>query len=161
MGANIVGPQHGFPLRRMTKKDIFVLTCIHDTIILIQDMKRKSSLNKIYRLRKIWEQTADILDEMLISESLMIGTLSEVLRTCGKPNCHCTKKPCHRHWTLLTTFEGKRRCQVIRKKDVENVQKKVECYRRFRNLLKQIKCLDLQRYALLKELLEERNELYK
>ncbi len=124
-------------------------------------MKRKSILNKIYRLQKIWEQTANILDKTLTSESLMIGTLSEVLRTCGKPNCHCAKKPCHRHWTLLTTFEGKRRCQVIRKKDIENVQKKVECYRRFRNLLKQMKRLDFQRYAILKELLEERNELYK
>lgn len=138
-----------------------MLTCIHNTIILIQDMKRKSILKKIHRLRKIWQQTADILDEMLTSEPLMIGTLSEVLRTCGKPNCHCARKPSHRHWTLLTNFEGKRRCQVIRKKDVGNVQRKVDCYRRFRNLLKQMKRLDFQRGAILKELLEERNELYK
>ncbi len=124
-------------------------------------MKSKSIFKKNHLLRKIWQQTADILDQMLTSETLMIGTLSEVLRTCGKPNCRCARKPSHRHWTLLTAFEGKRRCQVIRKKDVQMVKEKVECYRRFRDLLKQMKRLDLQRYSILKELLEERNELYK
>jgi len=82
------------------------------------------------------------------------------MRTCGKPNCRCAKKPSHRHWTLLTAFEGKRRCQVVRKKDVHIVSEKIQRYRCFRDLLKQMKRLDLQRYALLKKLLEERNELY-
>jgi len=124
-------------------------------------MKNKSILKKIHRIREIWQQTANILDQMLKTDTLMIGTLSEVMRTCGKPNCRCARKPSHRHWTLLTAFEGKRRCQLVRKKDVQVVKEKVQRYRTFRDLLKQMKRLDLQRYAILKELLEERNELYK
>lgn len=125
-------------------------------------MKRKTFLRIIEKLKRLEAQSWQIIHEVSSStKPLIVGSMAEVLRTCGKPNCRCAKKPSHLHSILMTTYQGRRRCQVIRKADVEKVHEKVERYRDIRKALKRLKAIDLERYRLLKAIIQTRNELYK
>ena len=123
-------------------------------------MKRKSFFDDVEKLRKIQAETGRLIREAGAEKPLLIGSLHEVLRTCGKPTCRCAHEPCHPCLTLMTSRQGKRRCQVVRKADTEEVREKVSRYRRFRELLRRLKALDAERYALLNGILEGRNECY-
>ena len=123
-------------------------------------MKSKTFSEKIQKLGEIRAEAGRLIREACREEPVLIGSLHEVLRTCGKPTCRCAREPCHRCLTLMTTRKGKRRCQVVRKADRQEVRAKVRRYRRFRELLRRLKGLDSQRYALLNDLLQERNEWY-
>jgi hypothetical protein len=40
---------------------------------------------------------------------LIIGSLVEMARTCGKPNCKCTRGEKHMSWYLALRHKGKRK----------------------------------------------------
>jgi hypothetical protein len=43
------------------------------------------------------------VDELAQTDVLIIGSLGEVLRRCGKPSCRCAERPGHR---LLSTLDN-------------------------------------------------------
>lgn len=124
-------------------------------------MRNKRIIKIIQKIKTLDAESSKLIKAVLCNDPILIGSVYEVLRICGKSNCRCAEKPSHACVTLMTTHQGRRRCQVIRKKDVEKVQKKVERYKEIRNILRRLKALDLERNTLLKALIEERNELYK
>jgi hypothetical protein len=123
-------------------------------------MPTKSRKHVVQRLRSAAAQRAAVVDELAQTDPLIIGSLSEVQRRCGKPGCHCAERPGHAQTILMSVHDGRRRCQLIRQADQTAVREAVERYRAFREGLRRLSTLDATVLALLKELMRLRDEGY-
>jgi hypothetical protein len=70
------------------------------------------------------------------------GSLNEVRRKCGKPNCACTAPGHPGHgpqWNLTRTVDGRTRAVHLRPgPDLDKARREVAEYERFRNLTGQL-----------------------
>lgn len=46
--------------------------------------------------------------KLIHDQPLIVGSLVEMARTCGKPNCKCTTGEKHKSWYLSLRHKGKR-----------------------------------------------------
>jgi hypothetical protein len=122
---------------------------------------RKKILISLKSLREMERRRRKILDQLLVDAPLLMGGLSRVLRTCGKPTCHCTGTPSHPAWILATRTSPRPRCQVVRQDDLQTVQKRVEAYRSFRATLRELEAIQKRQKLLLRGLMKRRNVPYK
>jgi hypothetical protein len=123
-------------------------------------MPRNQNLATIRKLRVREQRRARLLEALCDEEPFLVGSLSLVQRTCGKPTCHCATTPAHPAWVLATTRDARRRCQVVRLADVEDVRRRVELYKSFRKALRDLDAIDREQRALLRGLMEGRNLPY-
>lgn len=123
-------------------------------------MRTKSRESVARRLRELESRRAGVVDELAQTDALIAGSLSEVLRRCGKPSCHCAERPGHPQAILMTVKDGRRRCQLVRQADLPVVRQAVERYRSFRKGLRTLSTLDSKVVALLKELRRLRDKGY-
>jgi hypothetical protein len=123
-------------------------------------MRTKSSQRVILRLRTVESRRRAVVHQLAQATPLMIGSLSQVHRQCGKPACHCAEGTGHLQAILMSVADGRRRCQLIRQADLAAVSQAVARYRAFREGLRELSTLDSQALALLKELMKLRHERY-
>jgi hypothetical protein len=57
---------------------------------------------------------------------------------CGKPSCHCATDEGHPSWLLSYSFRGERHVERIPKEWVEEVQRRVEAGRAFKDAIAEI-----------------------
>lgn len=124
-------------------------------------MATPSRQRVVRRLREVASRRTVVLDELAQTDPLIIGSLSEVYRRCGKPSCHCAEVPGHPQAILMSVRDGRRRCQLIRQADLAAVGHAVDRYRAFREGLRLLRTLDSRILALLKELMSLRDQRYK
>ena len=120
----------------------------------------KNILKTIKKIRQLERERSRILKTLLVPDSLLIGSVSLVKRTCGKPNCHCAEKPSHEVFTLATRKGAKPRCQVVRKADVDAVLERVGIYKDFRAALRRLEAIGKEEKSLLRGLMEKRDAPY-
>ena len=123
-------------------------------------MRRNKNLATIRRLRSLDERRIRLLEALCDDKPMLVGSLSLVKRTCGNPTCHCATTPTHEAWVLATTRDTRRRCQVVRLADVEDVRRRVGVYRSFRKTLRDLEAIEREEAVLLRGLMEERNVPY-
>ena len=123
-------------------------------------MTRHKNLATIRKLRVLEQRRARLLEALGDDEPFLVGSLSLVQRTCGKPTCHCATTPAHPAWVLATTRDARRRCQVVRWADVEDVRRRVELYKGFKQALRDLNAIDREQRALLHGLMEGRSVPY-
>jgi len=112
------------------------------------------------KLHALETQRARLIRALTRDEPLLVGSLSLVDRTCGKPTCHCATKPGHPVLTLATRRDARRRCQVVRLDDVNEVRRRVVAYKNFKQVLGELAAIEQDEKALLRGLLEGRNVTY-
>lgn len=120
----------------------------------------KNILMIIRKIRKLEQERSLILKALLVPDPLLIGSVSRVKRTCGKPNCRCAEKPSHEVLTLATSKKAHRRCQVVRMADVDAVQERLEVYKDFRAALRRLEAIGNEEKSLLRGLMEKRDVPY-
>jgi len=120
----------------------------------------KQDSSVVRQFNRLEAQRAEAIHSLLHTASLLKGSLSLVKRTCGKPTCHCVKSPGHRVWVLATSSEGTRRCQVVRKSDVDAVRQRVNAYKAFRAAQRRLQAIQKEQQALITGLIEERHLPY-
>ena len=123
-------------------------------------MTRHKNLATIRKFRLLEQRRARLLEALCDDEPFLVGSLSLIQRTCGKPTCHCATTPAHPAWVLATTRDARRRCQVVRLADVEDVRRRVELYKRFKQALRDLDAIDREQTVLLRGLMEGRNAPY-
>lgn len=123
-------------------------------------MPRNKNLATIRKLRVLEQRRARLLGALCDDAPCLVGSLSLVKRTCGKPTCHCATTPAHQAWVLATTRDARRRCQVVRVADVEDVRRRVELYKSFKKTRRDLGAIDREQMALLRGLMEGRNVPY-
>jgi hypothetical protein len=114
----------------------------------------------IKKIRKLEQERNRILRTLLVPDPLLIGSVSLVKRTCGKPNCRCTETPSHEVFTLATRRTAKPRCQVVRQADVDAVLERVGIYKDFRAALRRLEAIGKEEKSLLRGLMEKRDVPY-
>jgi hypothetical protein len=83
-----------------------------------------------------------------LPDDLLPGTLSKVLRKCGKPNCHCATGEGHPIWLLTFSFKGKRRIERIPVDWVEEVQRRVDGGRALKDAVSEVLAANAELLAL-------------
>ena len=99
-------------------------------------MQNRNDREELSRLRStLRDRLAElrrILKVVFGRSALVKGNVYELARTCGKPNCICTRGQLHRSMVLTWSEEGKSRLLSIPSERVPEVKKKSEEYLRFR-----------------------------
>lgn len=121
---------------------------------------RNKILKTTRKLHALEAQRARLIRTLTRDEPLLVGSLSLVDRTCGKPTCHCATKPGHPVWTLATRRDARRRCQVVRLDDVNEARRRVAAYKNFKQVLGELEAIEQDEKALLRGLMEDRNVTY-
>jgi hypothetical protein len=76
------------------------------------------------------------------------GSLSLTHRRCGKKSCHCTTGEGHPMWTLTFMVGGKKRVERIPNDWVEEVRRRVEQGREFREAVAEVFAANAQLWVL-------------
>lgn len=96
--------------------------------------------NGMSELKELEKSRSSILKEMGNLGEMRRGSLSERVRPCGKPNCHC-KKPGNRGhgptYSLTYKVEGKTKMETIPPHRVAEVREQLENRQRFAELSRQ------------------------
>lgn len=80
----------------------------------------------------------DRLRSIRIPPDGLPGSLIPNLTKCGKPSCHCATGEGHPSWLLSFTYQGRRRIQRVPAEWVEEVQRRVEKGRAFKDAVAEI-----------------------
>lgn len=105
-------------------------------------------------------QRQKMLLSFKLNEPLIIGSITQTKGRCGKPNCECAQKPSHPITLLMTTVNGKKRSQLIRKNDIERIMKLWRDYKNLVSNMRVFKELHQKEIALLKQIINERSVDY-
>ena len=112
------------------------------------------------KLRKIQSQRNKLLRLFYQHKRLIIGCYGETSICCGQPSCRCHRQGGH-YATRLSRWVGKKlKTQIIRVKDREWVKLASENYKNHKNALKNITTLSAKEVALLKHIIELKNDDY-
>jgi hypothetical protein len=89
-----------------------------------------------------------LLEKMVHIGDMRQGTLTEVYRPCGKPNCHCAnpKDPGHGPYYAFTRKVGgkTKTVQLRAGPSLTKIEREVEAYRRFRSLCTELLAINEQ-----------------
>jgi hypothetical protein len=78
------------------------------------------------------------LRSLRVPADALPGSVSVTYRRCGKPSCHCAEGEGHPLWRLTFMVEGRKRVESIPPDWVEDVQRRVEEGRAFKEALAEV-----------------------
>jgi hypothetical protein len=94
-------------------------------------------------VRQLGEEHRALLDELLASDSMVIGSFFEVYKTCSKPNCCCQRGEKHGPFGAISySINGKVHHRVVRDEDRSAVAKDVGNYKKFQKNRKQLRRIE-------------------
>jgi len=93
---------------------------------------------------RIRQRKFELVGRFGFPEELLAGSLSRQFLTCGKANCHCADGDGHPVWSLTFMADGKKHVQHIPKHLVEEVQRRVEAGREYRDALREVMVANAQ-----------------
>jgi hypothetical protein len=83
-----------------------------------------------------------------IPDDLLPGSLSLTHSRCGKKTCHCVGEQGHPLWQLTFMAQGKKRVERIPQEWVEDVRRRVEAGRAFKDAVAEVFAANAQLLAL-------------
>lgn len=99
-------------------------------------MQSKANRRKFSRLRQSLVQLSDeirqLIEPYLSDKPLIKGSVYELKRKCGKPNCKCVQGQLHGRMVVSASEKGKTLLRVIPNGFLVEVQSKVGRYQRLR-----------------------------
>ena len=94
--------------------------------------QRKGSLLRRYRVPEA------------VVRDLLPGSLSQSLRRCGKPTCHCATGAGHPSWYLTFMVGGKKRVERIPTAWVADVRRRVDAGQEFKQAVAEVLAANAQ-----------------
>ena len=88
---------------------------------------------------------------LIHDKPLVVGSLVEMARMCGKPNCKCTTGDKHVSWYLALRYKGKRKMIHIPRRGEADVFDWVNTYQEIVRQIDVISQSTLEHMALLKK----------
>lgn len=79
-----------------------------------------------------------LLERLVIPADALPGSLTLIQRRCGKPTCHCAEGDGHPVWQLTFMEERRKRTEWIPAEWAEQIQKRVDTGRNFKEALTEI-----------------------
>lgn len=98
-----------------------------------EEKKPAESLSHLRQgLRNLLTELEGSLDVVFGRTPLVKGTVYEIARKCGKPSCACARGHLHRSMALSWSDQGRTRLTSIPPRRLDELRRKTEDYRRFR-----------------------------
>jgi len=98
----------------------------------------KADKRKFSRLRQSLVQLADevrqLVDPFLSDKPVIKGSVYELKRKCGKPDCKCAQGELHRSMVVSASEKGKTKLRVIPRGSLVEVESKVKRYQKLRRV---------------------------
>lgn len=110
-------------------------------------------------LKKLEKKRGSLMNKLMSSEEMAVGTLRRAPRPCGNVRCgKCAEGPSHEQVVLYYTNEkGKRTSRFVRRSEEARFEEAHDRYREFRDALRELKHLDLEEMDLLGALKQSRS----
>ena len=97
---------------------------------------------------KIRQRKFALTKQFGIPEDLLPGSLCLTHSRCGKKACHCVGEAGHPAWLLTFMVEGKKRVERIPQEWVEDVRRRVDAGRAFKEAVAEVFAANAQLLAL-------------
>jgi hypothetical protein len=98
---------------------------------------------------RLRQRRFELLRRFTIPADLLPGSLSLTHRRCGQPTCHCAgDEQGHPIWSLTFMAGGKKRVERIPREWVEEVRRRVEGGREFKQAVAEVFAANAQLLAL-------------
>ncbi len=94
------------------------------------------------KLKKLDGQRSRLLEQILGQGKMVRGSLYEMRRRCGKPNCRCARGELHASWYLSRAIEGRTRLTYVGSSVPKSLSERVSRYQRYQKLLARIRKMD-------------------
>ena len=101
-------------------------------------------------LPELEAERSRILRQLTTLGDLRTGSICAVARRCGKPTCHCAKDKGHPVWKLTYMHDGKKVVERIPTEWAEDVQRRVDAGRQFRDAIAEVFHANAQHLVLLR-----------
>src|SRR6266705_1686189 len=115
-------------------------------------MQDRQQHQKLSRLRQ------ELLEVVLARSPLVKGSVYQIARRCGTPNCRCTRGQLHRNFVLTWSEQGRHRMRSLAPPRVVEIRQKSKEYARFRRARTEVSVLYNRILALLDQIQELRRE---
>ncbi len=124
-------------------------------------IQRKKASRLRQRLRDLESRLSSLLGILIAErEPLVRGAFQTHGTRCGKPNCKCLQGELHPTAVLVVSEEGQRRNIYVRAADRQDLKRRNERYRRFRQSRAEIVSVGAEILGVVDELLEALIEPY-
>lgn len=124
-------------------------------------IQRRKASRLRQRLRDLESRLSSLLRSLIAErEPLVRGAFQAHGTRCGKPNCKCLQGALHPTAVLVVSEEGERRNIYVRTVDRQDLKRRNERYRRFRQSRAEIATVGAEILGLVDELLETLIEPY-
>ncbi len=110
-------------------------------------MKTEPTGQEASRLR---QKKFATLRALQVPEDALPGSLALCHRRCCKPTCHCAKEKGHPIWMLTYMLDGKKVVERIPHEWAEEVQRRVDAGRQFRDAVSEVFNANAQMLVLLR-----------
>ena len=119
----------------------------------------QESRSVLRKLKELEERRSELMDRLMRSDELAVGTLARAKRPCGNPRCgKCAQGPSHEQVVLYYTNEkGRRTSRFVRRSEEERFENAHGRYREFREAVRELKHLDSEEIDLLGALKQSRS----
>ena len=103
------------------------------------------------RAAKMRQRKFELARKFRIPADLLPGSLSLTRSRCGKPSCRCAAGEAHEGWMLTFMVDGKKRVERIPQDWVEEVRRRVEAGREFKQAVAEVFAANAQLLALARQ----------
>ena len=100
------------------------------------------------RAARLRQRKFELVRKHHLPAELLPGSLSQTHSRCGKPTCHCAGDKGHPSWMLTFMVAGKKRVERIPVEWVEEVRRRVEAGREFKQAVAEVLAANAQLLAL-------------
>lgn len=107
--------------------------------MVMQSRRSRARFSRLRQeLRTLAQKMLGLIDLFLSSKPTVKGTVYELRRKCGKPNCKCQQGYLHATMVLVASEGGKKRLRVIPAGFVVEIKIKADRYKRIRSARAQL-----------------------
>jgi hypothetical protein len=100
------------------------------------------------RASKLRQRKFELSERFGIPADLLPGSLALTHSRCGKKGCHCAEEQGHPVWLLTFMVQGKKRVERIPREWVEDVRRRVDDGRAFKDAVAEVFAANAQLLAL-------------
>lgn len=97
---------------------------------------------------RLRQRKFDLVRRFRIPADLLPGSLSLTHSRCGKPTCHCASGAGHSSWILTFMVDRRKRVERIPADLVDDVRRRVEAGREFKDAVAEVLAANAQLLAL-------------
>jgi hypothetical protein len=112
------------------------------------------------KLNRLEQERRPLIAAFLETAPLIVGSITQTKGRCGKPGCACAEQPTHDITLLMTSEDGHRTSQLIRKDDVEEVLAQWQRYKILKKSIATLKELNQEEIKILLQIIQERKRTY-